>query len=184
MSVVSFHNISVVIFPVYHLSLYYTIYHPYYHCLLHGFLSLSLSCSPLFSFSAQYHSSELSFLIALSALRFAMTFVYIVCFPLSPALFACRRKMTRLTLFAAVDSQHHVLLKLLLKQNSTRLHQSLLRSLSGLASSLYKCVQGHSRYLETGCPNRGFIDFCVSKVWYKIHTTNKIDPIPLQTLLF
>ena len=40
-----------------------------------------------------------------------------------------------------------------------------------------------SRYLETGCPNRGFIDFCVSKVWYKIHTTNKIDPIPLQILL-
>ena len=36
--------------------------------------------------------------------------------------------------------------------------------------------QGLSRYLETGCPNRGFIDFCVSKVWYKIHTTNKIDP--------
>ena len=28
------------------------------------------------------------------------------------------------------------------------------------------------------------IDFCVSKVWYKIHTTNKIDPIPLQILLF
>ena len=43
---------------------------------------------------------------------------------------------------------------------------------------------GLSRYLETGCPNRGFIDFCVSKVWYKIHTTNKIDPIPLQILLF
>ena len=43
-----------------------------------------------------------------------------------------------------------------------------------------KCTssQGLSRYLETGCPNRGFIDFCVSKVWYKIHTTNKIDPIP------
>ena len=45
-------------------------------------------------------------------------------------------------------------------------------------------LQGLSRYLETGCPNRGFIDFCVSKVWYKIHTTNKIDPIPLQILLF
>ena len=44
--------------------------------------------------------------------------------------------------------------------------------------------QGLSRYLETGCPNRGFIDFCVSKVWYKIHTTNKIDPIPLQIMLF
>ena len=38
--------------------------------------------------------------------------------------------------------------------------------------------QGLSRYLETGCPNRGFKDFCVSKVWYKMHTTNKIDPIP------
>ena len=45
-------------------------------------------------------------------------------------------------------------------------------------------TQGLSRYLETGCPNRGFIDCCVSKVWYKIHTTNKIDPIPLQILLF
>ena len=49
-------------------------------------------------------------------------------------------------------------------------------------------IQGLSRYLETGCPNRGFIDFCVSKVWYKIHPTNKIDPIvwpiPLQILLF
>ena len=44
--------------------------------------------------------------------------------------------------------------------------------------------QGLSRYLETGCPNRGFIDFCVSEVWYKIHTTNKIDPIRLQILLF
>ena len=49
---------------------------------------------------------------------------------------------------------------------------------------LQRCDQGLSRYLETGCPNRGFIDFCVSKVWYKIHTTNKIDPIPLQILLF
>ena len=47
-----------------------------------------------------------------------------------------------------------------------------------------RAYQGLSRYLETGCPNRGFIDFCVSKVWYKIHTTNKIDPIPLQILLF
>ena len=28
------------------------------------------------------------------------------------------------------------------------------------------------------------IDFCMSKVWYKIHTTNKVDPIPLQILLF
>ena len=36
---------------------------------------------------------------------------------------------------------------------------------------------GLSQYLETGCPNRGFIDFCVSKVWYKVHTTNKINPI-------
>ena len=45
-------------------------------------------------------------------------------------------------------------------------------------------MQGLSRYLETGCPNRGFIDFCVSKVWYKIHTTNKINPIHLQLLLF
>ena len=34
--------------------------------------------------------------------------------------------------------------------------------------------QGLSRYLETGCPNRGFIYFCVSKVWYKVHTINKI----------
>ena len=38
--------------------------------------------------------------------------------------------------------------------------------------------------LETGCPNIGFIDFCAYKVWYKIHTTNKIDPIPLHILFF
>ena len=49
---------------------------------------------------------------------------------------------------------------------------------------LFTRKQCLSRYLETGCPNRGFIDFCVSKVWYKIQTTNKIDPIPLQILLF
>ena len=28
------------------------------------------------------------------------------------------------------------------------------------------------------------IDFCVSKVWYKVRTTNKINPIHLQILLF
>ena len=53
-----------------------------------------------------------------------------------------------------------------------------------IAFAWYSPGQGLSRYLETGCPNRGFIDFCVSKVWYKIHTTNKIDPIPLHILLF
>ena len=42
---------------------------------------------------------------------------------------------------------------------------------------------GLSQYLETGCPNRGFIDFCVSKVWYKVHTANEINPIYLQILL-
>ena len=41
-----------------------------------------------------------------------------------------------------------------------------------------------SQYLETGCLNRGFIDFCVYKVWYKVHTANKINPIYLQILLF
>ena len=45
-------------------------------------------------------------------------------------------------------------------------------------------VHGLSQYLETGCPNGGFIDFCVSKVWYKVHTTNKINPIHLHILLF
>ena len=44
--------------------------------------------------------------------------------------------------------------------------------------------QGLSRYLETECPNRGFIDFCVSKVWYKVYTTNKINPIHIHILLF
>ena len=43
---------------------------------------------------------------------------------------------------------------------------------------------GLSQYLETGCPNRGFIDLCVSKVWYKIHTANKINPIYLHILIF
>ena len=41
-----------------------------------------------------------------------------------------------------------------------------------------------SQDLETGCPNRGFIDFWVSKVWYKINTTNEINPLYLQNLLF
>ena len=45
-------------------------------------------------------------------------------------------------------------------------------------------MHGLSQYLETGCPNRGFIDFYVSKVWYKVPTTNKINPIYLQILLF
>ena len=34
-----------------------------------------------------------------------------------------------------------------------------------------------SQDLDIGCPNRGFIDFWVSKVWYKVHTTNEINPI-------
>ena len=55
------------------------------------------------------------------------------------------------------------------------------RNLEELESSW---IQGLSRYLETGCPNRGFIDLCVSKVWYKIHTTNKIDPIYLYRFCF
>ena len=63
-----------------------------------------------------------------------------------------------------------------------RLSITLRKRENGLKSKIV--IQGLSRYLETGCPNRGFIDFCVSKVWYKIHTTNKIDPIPLQILLF
>ena len=37
-----------------------------------------------------------------------------------------------------------------------------------------------SQDLETGCPNRGFIDVWVSKV----HTTNEINPKYLQILLF
>ena len=45
-------------------------------------------------------------------------------------------------------------------------------------------IHGLSQYLETGCPNRGFLDFCVSKVWYKVHTTNKINPTYLHILLF
>ena len=47
-----------------------------------------------------------------------------------------------------------------------------------------KAVHGLSQFLETGCPNRSFIDFCVSKVWYKVHTTHKINPIYSQILLF
>ena len=34
-----------------------------------------------------------------------------------------------------------------------------------------------SQELETGCPNKGFIDFWVSKVWYKVHTTSEINHI-------
>ena len=43
---------------------------------------------------------------------------------------------------------------------------------------------GLSQDLETGCPNEGFIDFWVSKVWYKVHSTNEINHIYLQILLF
>ena len=48
------------------------------------------------------------------------------------------------------------------------------------------CIYKHglSQDLETGCPNRGFIDFWESKVWYKVHTTNEMNPIYLQILLF
>ena len=55
-----------------------------------------------------------------------------------------------------------------------------------LVSSVFHNPPPHglSQYLETGCQNRGFIDFCVSKVWDKVHTTNKINPIYLQILLF
>ena len=45
-------------------------------------------------------------------------------------------------------------------------------------------THGLSQYLETGCPNRGFIDFCMYKLWYKVHSANKINPIYLQILLF
>ena len=43
---------------------------------------------------------------------------------------------------------------------------------------------GLSQYLETGCRNRGFIDFCASKVWYKVYSANKINPIYSHILLF
>ena len=45
-------------------------------------------------------------------------------------------------------------------------------------------THGLSQYLETGFPNRGFIDLCVSKVWNKVHSADEIDPIYLQILLF
>ena len=45
-------------------------------------------------------------------------------------------------------------------------------------------MHGLSPDLETGCPNEGFIDFWMSKVWYKVHTTNEINHIYLQILLF
>ena len=67
------------------------------------------------------------------------------------------------------------------REGESRAFRCIQRGSRDLLGAWY---QGLSRYLETGCPNRGFIDFCVSKVWYKIHTTNKIDPIPLQILLF
>ena len=44
--------------------------------------------------------------------------------------------------------------------------------------------QGLSQDMETGCPNGGFIDFWVSKVLNKVHTTNEIILIYLQILLF
>ena len=49
---------------------------------------------------------------------------------------------------------------------------------------IYIYIHGLSQYLETGCPNRAFMDFCVPKVWFKVHTTNEINPIYLQILFF
>ena len=48
------------------------------------------------------------------------------------------------------------------------------------------CPARHSlsQNLETGCTNEGFIDFWVSKVWYKVHTTNEINHIYLHMLPF
>ena len=65
------------------------------------------------------------------------------------------------------------------------LDEGIATALEGLTIR-YSTPGGHgiSQYLETGCPNRGFIDFCVSLVWYKVHTTNKLNPIYLQILLF
>ena len=45
----------------------------------------------------------------------------------------------------------------------------------------HRTDQGLRQYLETGCPNEGFIDFWVSNVWYKVHTANEINHIYLQT---
>ena len=70
-----------------------------------------------------------------------------------------------------------------------------LRQLSA-GSQLYKCARakcktvyacachGLSQDLDRGCPNEGFINFWVSKVWYKVHTTNETNNIHLQMLLF
>ena len=49
-------------------------------------------------------------------------------------------------------------------------------------SAYFKAFQKYLRHslnqdLETGCQNRGFIDFWGSKVWYKVHTTNDLNPI-------
>ena len=51
-----------------------------------------------------------------------------------------------------------------------------------MPSVMGKCDGCHSlsQDLETGCPNRGFTDFWVSKVWDKVHTTNEINSIYLQ----
>ena len=45
-------------------------------------------------------------------------------------------------------------------------------------------LHGLSQDLETGCLNEGFLDFWVSKVWYKVHTTNEINHILIQILHF
>ena len=44
--------------------------------------------------------------------------------------------------------------------------------------------QGLSQDLETGSPDGGFIDFWVSNVWYQVNTTNEINLVFLQILLF
>ena len=54
----------------------------------------------------------------------------------------------------------------------------------GEVNETYESFVFNQRVQKGACPNRGFIDFCVSIVWYKVHTTNKINPIYLQILLF
>ena len=45
------------------------------------------------------------------------------------------------------------------------------------------CATGHSlsQDLKTGCPNIGFIDLWVSRVWYLVHTTNGMNLLNIST---
>ena len=119
--------------------------------------------------------------------------IYVYCYTGSPS-FSCASPTVKVDLvsFELNDWQVFILVyyKCTHKYKNYVVHYKLTLEMITCQSARFSIEfrlspnQGLSQYFETGCPNRGFIDFCVSKVWYKVHTTDKINPIYLQILLF